>query len=118
MLPVQDLQRVRGFYEDALGFKPVFEDEGAVYYECAQGMFSIFVSGGASDGSFTQMSFDCQDLDAEMADLRSRGVTFEEYDLPGLKTENGVAQMGDGGVCWFKDPAGNLLALAAMGNVP
>lgn len=116
MLPVSDIRRVRGFYEDTLGFKPVSENDGAVYYECAQGMFSIFDSAGASDGSFTQMAFDTRDFDAEVADLRARGVKFEEYDLPGLKTENGIAEFEGERVCWFKDPEGNLLALGSMGN--
>jgi hypothetical protein len=56
-----------------------------------------------------------QDIGAEMADLRSRGVTFEEYDLPGLKTVGGVASFGENQVSYFKDTEGNILSLAQRG---
>jgi hypothetical protein len=50
-----------------------------------------------------------------MGDLRGRGLTFEDYDFPGLKTTNGVAQLGDSHGAWFKDPDGNILALIQRG---
>jgi predicted enzyme related to lactoylglutathione lyase len=83
-----------------------------VIYRCAEGTgFMVFQSSGAPSGTHTQVGFEVKDLEAEMADLRSRGVTFEEYDFPGMKTENGVLTMPEGKGAWFKDTEGNLLSL-------
>ncbi|MPZ72721.1 MAG: VOC family protein [Nitriliruptorales bacterium] len=114
MLPVSDLHRARGFYEDTLGFKPVLERDDMVQYAAAGTPFGVFVSSGRSDGSFTQMSFGAADFDAQIADLRARGVKLEEYDLPGIRTENGVAEFEGDRIAWFKDPEDNLLAISSM----
>jgi hypothetical protein len=80
----------------------------------------LFISSGVSSGQFTQMPFEVTDLEATIQALRARGVTFEEYDLPGLKTVDGIAKVegnypSKGGVgelaAWFKDSEGNLLAI-------
>jgi predicted enzyme related to lactoylglutathione lyase len=112
-MPASDLERARNFYE-GLGFKGT-EDGGGTTYECADGTgFLLFQSSGASDGSFTQMAFEVKDLTAEMDELRSRGVTFEEYDMPGFKTENGMMTDPSGGRgAFFKDSEGNLISLYA-----
>ncbi|MGH2654353.1 MAG: VOC family protein [Actinomycetota bacterium] len=47
-----------------------------------------------------------------MAELRAKGVTFEEYDMPGLKTVNGIAELGGEKGAWFKDPEGNILSVS------
>ena len=109
-LPASDLQRAAAFYK-GLGFEGK-EDMGGVTYECADGTgFMVFESSGKSDGSFTQIGIEVKDLAAEMEDLRSRGVTFEEYDMPGMKTENGVFDDPSGKAAWFKDTEGNLISL-------
>jgi catechol 2,3-dioxygenase-like lactoylglutathione lyase family enzyme len=111
-IPVQDVSAVRSFYEDKLGLKVIEDRPDGILFECAEGTrIMVFPSSGASDGSFTQASWEC-DLEAEMADLRSRGVIFETYDMPGFTSDaNGIVEFdGDRGA-WFKDPAGNLLAL-------
>jgi predicted enzyme related to lactoylglutathione lyase len=66
-------------------------------------------SGGKATGAFTQMSFEVRDIEAEVADLRGRGVNFESYEMP--KTTNGIALMPAGRAAWFKDPDGNLIGL-------
>ena len=116
MLPQQDMDTARSFYENTLGLKITTEEDGALLFECGSGTHVlVYQSFGASDGSFTQVGWSCTDFDREVADLRSRGITFEQYDMPGLKTdENGIAAMGDDRVAWFKDPAGNLLSLSTM----
>ena len=114
-IPVKDVAAIRPFYEDQLGLKVAEERPEGVLYDCAEGTkLFVFRSSGASDGSFTQVSWECADLDAEVAELRSRGVTFEQYDMPGFTSdENGLVDLGEGARgCWFKDPAGNLLALS------
>ena len=119
-LPAQDLERARRFYAEKLGMEPTEERPGGLRYVCAEGKFTVYQSAGASPGTFTQMGWEVDDLDAVVADLRARGVTFEEYDLPGLKTVDGIADIegnypstnasGERAV-WFHDCEGNLLGI-------
>jgi catechol 2,3-dioxygenase-like lactoylglutathione lyase family enzyme len=113
-IPVKDMDEARNFYENTLGLKVMEDRPDGVAFEGAGGTgFLVFTSSGASDGSFTQLSWECTDVEAEVADLRSRGVTFEQYDMPGFTSDaNGIVTMEDGTKgAWFKDPAGNLLAI-------
>lgn len=112
-IPVQDLDAVRSFYEDTLGLKVAEERSDGLLFDCGGGsQILVFPSSGASDGSFTQASWECADLDAEIADLRSRGITFETYDMPDFTSDaNGVVEVQGARAAWFKDPAGNLLAV-------
>jgi catechol 2,3-dioxygenase-like lactoylglutathione lyase family enzyme len=118
-LPVQDLKRARSFYAEKLGLEPVEERPGGLLYRCGKGSFALFLSAGAAAGTHTQMGWEVADIEATVAALRSRGVVFEEYDLPGLKTVNGIAQIagnypskgtGEKGA-WFKDSEGNLVGI-------
>lgn len=119
-LPAVDLRRARVFYAEKLGLEPVEERPGGLLYRCASGEFALFESSGSSSGTFTQMAFDVDDLDAVVAELRTRGVTFEEYDLPGLTTADGIADVegnypSKGGkgerAAWFRDSEGNILGI-------
>jgi catechol 2,3-dioxygenase-like lactoylglutathione lyase family enzyme len=118
-LPAQDLQRARRFYSDQLGLEPVEERDGGLRYECSGVSFALFESAGRPSGEHTQMGWEVHDLDAVVGELRQRGVTFEEYDLPGLQTVGGVADIdgnypsrgaGERGA-WFYHNEGNLLGL-------
>ncbi|HEX2284744.1 MAG TPA: VOC family protein [Mycobacterium sp.] len=118
-LPVQDMDRARAFYADKLGLEPDEERPGGLLYRCAGGEFGLFESAGASPGTFTQMGWTVDDVVATVAELRSRGVVFEEYDLPGLTTVDGIA-MVEGNypskgsaerAAWFRDSEGNLLGI-------
>ena len=112
-IAVTDLKRARSFYEDKLGLpKPETRTDG-VSYQLGGGS-EIFIyerPGRPPKADHTLASFDVDDLEKEMKDLRSRGVTFEEYDFPGLKTKNGIAEANDVRGAWFKDPDGNILAV-------
>jgi len=119
-LPVQDLERARLFYAEKLGLEPVEERPGGLLYRCGSGAFALFISSGASSGKHTQMGWEVADLRATVGALRARGVIFEEYDLPGLKTVDGIAEVAGnypskGGVgelaAWFRDSEGNLLGI-------
>ena len=119
-LPAQDLDRARRFYAEKLGLEPVDERPGGRLYRCASGEFSLFESAGASPGTFTQMAFEVDDLEAVVAELRSRGVVFEEYDFPGLRTVDELADIegnypskGARGerAAWFRDSEGNMLGI-------
>jgi catechol 2,3-dioxygenase-like lactoylglutathione lyase family enzyme len=119
-LPAQDLRRARAFYADKLGLQPSEQRPGGLLYRCAAGEFALFESAGAPSGTHTQMSWEVDDIAATVRQLRARGVVFEEYDLPGLKTSDGIAEVAGnypskGGIgeraAWFRDSEGNLLAL-------
>jgi catechol 2,3-dioxygenase-like lactoylglutathione lyase family enzyme len=118
-LPAQDLQRAREFYAAKLGLSPVEERPGGLRYAPAAGEFVLFQSTGAPSGDHTQMAFEVHDIEATVAELRSRGVVFEEYETPGLRTVDGIAEVEGNypskGVAergaWFRDSEGNLLAV-------
>jgi catechol 2,3-dioxygenase-like lactoylglutathione lyase family enzyme len=118
-LPAQDLARARAFYADKLGLEPVEEREGGLRYVGASGEFALFESAGSASGDHTQMGWEVDDLEATVRELRARGVVFEEYDLPGLRTVDGIADIegnypskgvGERGA-WFRDSEGNMLGI-------
>ena len=83
-IPAEDLVRARNFYSEKLGLEPSEERPGGLLYRCASGEFALFESSGASSGSFTQMAWQVEDIEAAVEELRSRGVVFEEYDVPAI----------------------------------
>jgi catechol 2,3-dioxygenase-like lactoylglutathione lyase family enzyme len=118
-LPAQDLERARAWYSEKLGLDPVEERPGGLRYQCAAGEFVLFQSTGAPSGDHTQMGWDVDDIDATVAELRARGVVFEEYDVPGMEIAGGIATIegnypskgtGERGG-WFRDSEGNLLGV-------
>jgi predicted enzyme related to lactoylglutathione lyase len=109
-LPSSDVEALRPFYEEILGFTAKAVRPGAVLYDAGAGtLFAISRSGVPAAGSHTQMAFTVDDIEAEVADLRARGVTFETYTSP--ETIDGIATIGPGRAAWFKDPQDNLLAV-------
>lgn len=112
-LPVEDMRRARAFFEDLLGFEPAIESEAGILYRIGESGGLFIYQHAATKAEHTEASFMIDDLDAEMADLREKGIVFEEYNMPeiGLKTENGVAEMEGMRGAWFKDTEGNILNL-------
>jgi catechol 2,3-dioxygenase-like lactoylglutathione lyase family enzyme len=113
-LPAQDLERARAFYAGKLGLEPAEERPGGLLYRCARGEFALFETDGAPSGSHTQVAWQVDDIEAVVAQLRARGVVFEAYDLPGLTTTGGIAQVvgnypSKGGV---SEPPGSKTARA------
>jgi predicted enzyme related to lactoylglutathione lyase len=112
MLPARDLDRAREFYSDKLKLTAEREIAGAMMYRCGNGShFFVFQSEGAASGTHTQINFMVSDIEAEVADLKAREVVFEEYDAPGYRTVDGIADIGIAKVAWFKDSEENLLGL-------
>jgi catechol 2,3-dioxygenase-like lactoylglutathione lyase family enzyme len=114
---VSDLDRARRFYEQQLGLVPGEEEDQAVRYPCAQGTaIFIYVSReNAGRSPATMAGWFVGDLDQTMDELASRGVVFEQYDQPGLKTdERGVFNGGPFRAAWIKDPDGNTMALTQV----
>jgi catechol 2,3-dioxygenase-like lactoylglutathione lyase family enzyme len=111
-LPATDLERARRFYADKLGLTPESEGPDGLFYRCGEvTRFLVFPSGGTASGTHTQMTWNTPDIEAAVADLKARGLVFEEYDTPEVKTVNGVATLGESKGAWFKDSEGNMLAL-------
>ena len=114
-LAVTDLERARDFYENTLGLKTFREVPGAILYESGNSMVLVYPSEFAGTNKATAAAFRVDDLDAVMSRLRERGVVFQDYDLPGLKTVDGVATFGDSKGAFFTDSEGNIIGLAQMG---
>jgi catechol 2,3-dioxygenase-like lactoylglutathione lyase family enzyme len=116
-IAVSDLDAARQFYEGQLGLRPADEEAlGGVRYPCAQGtgIFVYLSADNAGTSRATIAGWAVDDLDATMGDLASRGITFEHYDQPGLKTdERGVFDGGSFRAVWVTDPDGNTLAITA-----
>jgi predicted enzyme related to lactoylglutathione lyase len=112
-IPVADVARARKFYEEKVGLKPKQEYAGGVVYDCGNGS-SVFMypSAGAGTSKASTAFWAVPDVDAEVAELKARGVTFEEYDMPGIQMKNGIATGGGAKTAWFKDTEGNVLAVS------
>ncbi|HSL65233.1 MAG TPA: VOC family protein [Gaiellaceae bacterium] len=118
VVPVSDVDRAIAFYRDVLGLtlrerRDDLPDNPEAEFEAGGGRLVAYRSVGAGQSRATVAAFEVDDLDAAAAALRERGVTFEEYDLPGLKTEGGIATLGAARAAWLKDPDGNILAVEA-----
>jgi catechol 2,3-dioxygenase-like lactoylglutathione lyase family enzyme len=118
-LPAQDLERARTFYREKLGLEPVEERTGGLRYVCGSTEFHLFSSSGRPSGACTQMGFEVEDLEATLADLRDRGVSFERFEMPGFGgSEDTIAapdnypSKGTGEIgTFFFDSEGNLIGL-------
>ena len=118
-LPAQDLERAKSFYVEKVRLRAVESDflkarDGQVGLAVGDGASRLFIYPARvrSSGEFTQAVIQVTDVRAAVAELRSRGVEFEEYDTPETRTENGIAGMPGGGeAAWFKDSEGNLVGV-------
>src|SRR6266540_5921070 len=109
---VSDIGRARKFYEETLGFKPMDERSDGVRYQAGgETWFLVYPSQFAGTAKSTYMTFEVDDVEVAVKELRDAGVVFEEYDFPGLKTVDGIAEIEGAKAAWFKDPDGNILAL-------
>jgi catechol 2,3-dioxygenase-like lactoylglutathione lyase family enzyme len=113
-LAVSDLQRAREFYEGVLGFASVGDVAEGVMYPSGNRSFLVYPSAHAGTNKATAMSLQlsAEAFDAEVAALREKGVTFDEFEMDQITWDNGVASMPDGSrAAWFTDPDGNILNL-------
>ncbi len=109
-IPTADVEALRRFYEDVLGFTVQQETPTTVYFDAGGGtFFAVSRSAGAASGTHTQMAFRVASIHDEIAALRARGVEFESYETP--KTVDGIADVGAGWAAWMKDPDGNLIGV-------
>lgn len=110
-LPAKDVARARRFYEDTLGFRPKQEIAGGVVYEFGDKTACfLYPTPHAGTSRASQAFWQVDDVEREVAELKSRGVALEDYDMPG-KGPSGVVTAGGAKAAWFKDSEGNILAI-------
>jgi catechol 2,3-dioxygenase-like lactoylglutathione lyase family enzyme len=114
-LPAADLERAKTFFREKLGLAPISETEGTVLYRVRDGQLALFATRGRPSGDHTQIGWTVTDIEATVAELRDRGVQFDEYDDPGFKTVNGIVSFGSTHFAWFRDSEGNVHNLAQYG---
>lgn len=112
VLLATDLAAARDFYHDQLGLEILSESEAAITFRCGGGtQLSVTKSTTGTADTQTQASWYVSDVRAEVAELRSRAVKVEEYDLPGLQTHDGIADIGFAWAAWITDPGKNALGI-------
>lgn len=115
-LTCTDIDQTRDFYTNVLGLNVIQESaEQGIMFGAGDGTrLYVYPRPDLAPAENTVCAFNVADVRATVTALQNNGVTFEEYDLPNLKTENGIAQMGDDVGAWFKDPTGNIIAISSM----
>lgn len=115
VLLATDLETSKEFYAGKLGLEILRESEEEITYKCGgDSQLAVTKSTTGTADEQTQAGWRVDDLDAELAELRSRGVEIQEYDMPGLKTVDGVADLGFARMSWIVDPHGNALAIMQL----
>jgi len=116
-IPAKDVARAREFYEQRVGLEPKRVTDGGVIYEFAKGTGCfLYPTPNAGTSQASQAFWQVEDIEREVAELKRRGVKFEEYDMQGMKSENSIYTGGGARAAWFKDSEGNILAV--IQNVP
>jgi catechol 2,3-dioxygenase-like lactoylglutathione lyase family enzyme len=110
-LPAEDLERARAYYEDKLGLETETREDmpEGLFVHAGKGTLLFLYQRGRATAENTAVTFEVDDLEATVSELRSRGVQLEEYDFPGLKTVGGIASRDADRAAWFKDSEGNIL---------
>jgi catechol 2,3-dioxygenase-like lactoylglutathione lyase family enzyme len=121
VVPVSDVEAAIRFYGETLGLelgerREDLPENREAEFTAKQGTLLAYESVGAGKSRHTVAGFRVDDIESVVAGLRDRGVSFEEYDLPDLKTENGIATVGDVRAAWCKDPDGNIIAIESTGR--
>jgi catechol 2,3-dioxygenase-like lactoylglutathione lyase family enzyme len=115
VLLARDLEASGAFYRDALGLEVLVERPGeAIEFRCGDTKLVVTSSTTGTADAQTQLGWVVPDLEAELADLRARGIRIENYDFPGLRTVDGVVDLGFARMAWIVDPGGNALAIEQM----
>ena len=111
MVAVKDLDRARNFYENTLGLTEIDDFEEGFMLKSGNTKFSVYRSEYAGTNKATALTFDVDDIDSEVRDLKDKGITFEQYDLEGLERDGDIYRGENMKTAWFKDPDGNILSL-------
>jgi catechol 2,3-dioxygenase-like lactoylglutathione lyase family enzyme len=114
IVPTTDIARAKAFYGETLGLTDANASTPGpqVIYRCGRGtLLEVYERPTAGEAQQTLASWEVGDLRTAVDQLRNRGVRFEEYDLPDVKTEDGISTTGDLQEAWFRDPDGNILRI-------
>jgi len=111
-IPASNVARARKFYEELIGLKPKEAYAGGVIYECGGAEVFLYPTPNAGTSKASQAFWSVVDVEAEVAELKARGVKFEEYDMPGIKMKNSIATAGGAKTAWFRDTEGNIMAIS------
>jgi predicted enzyme related to lactoylglutathione lyase len=111
-IPASNVTRARKFYEEIIGLQPREEYAGGIVYECGGTVVFMYPTPNAGTSKASQAFWQVSDVEAEVAELKARGVKFEEYDVPGLIMKNSIMIAGGAKTAWFKDTEGNTLAVS------
>ena len=117
-IPASNLQRARKFYEQTVGLDPGEVYGGGVIYACGGAEVFMYPTPNAGTSKASQAFWQVDDVEAEVAVLKARGVVFEEYDMPGIKMKNSIATGGGAKTAWFKDSEGNIMAISQRTTSP
>jgi len=113
-IAVRDLDAAKQYYTETLGLK-IADDisPAAIFFEAGGGSrVLVYPRPNHEPSAATIATFEVSDTAETVATLKSKGVTFEDYDFPGLKTENGIATLPSGTkAAWFTDPDGNIISI-------
>ena len=111
-IPARDVKRARRFYEGTIGLKAKQEVAGGVIYEFGKGTACfLYPTPNAGTSKASQAFWQVNGIEREVAELKKRGVKFEEYDMPDMESKDSVYTGGGAKAAWFKDSEGNILAL-------
>ena len=114
-IPASDLQRAKTFYRERLGLEPLVETAAWISYRAGDGFFQLYPSSNAGTAEHTIGGWIVDEIESVVARLRDRGVVFEEYDVPGLRTVGGIADLaGVERAAWFRDSEGNILSISQL----
>lgn len=111
IIPVNDMARAKRFYTETLGLTLTKESPEDTRLTTGGTTIGLYETPYGGKAEHTLASWKVDDLDAEMTELRSKGVTFEDYDLPDIKTVDGVVESDTMRGAWFKDSEGNILCV-------
>jgi predicted enzyme related to lactoylglutathione lyase len=111
-IPASNITRARKFYEELIGLQPKAEYAGGVVYQCGGAEVFMYRTPNAGTSKASQAFWQVKDVEAEVAELKARGVKFEQYDFPGVTMKNSIVTAGGAKTAWFKDTEGNILAIA------
>jgi len=115
-LAASDIGRARAWYEEKLGLLPQTEEMGGqvLYYQTGGTWFSVYQTAFAGTAKNTVAGWTVKGIESLMAELRGRGVVFNDYDFGEIKTVDGLMSMGGYKAAWFTDSEGNIMELSQV----
>ncbi len=114
-IPAVDIKRAREFYEKKLGLKVLKTDPSpGITFEAGEGTTLYVFQREVTKADHTVVSFTVEDVEAQVSEIKGKGIVFEDVEIPGMETVNGITTMGDIKAAWFKDTEGNILAVTNM----